>query len=169
VGTAVGTVVASDVDASQTLTYAITAGNTGGVFAINSTTGAITVATATLDFETTPSYSLTVEVTDNNGTPLSSSATVTININDVTETGLANALANSAINIYPNPSLGEIDIQANGLSLEGSNLTLFTAAGSIVYTGKYSKHLSLTHLSKGIYTLKIENEKTIFVKQIVIQ
>ena len=34
-GTVVGTVVATDPDAGDTLTYAITGGNTGGAFAIN--------------------------------------------------------------------------------------------------------------------------------------
>ena len=42
-GTVVGTVVASDPDAGDTLGYAITAGNTGGAFAINASTGEITV------------------------------------------------------------------------------------------------------------------------------
>ena len=45
-GTVVGTVVASDVDAGQSLTYAITAGNTSGAFAIDPGTGEITVANA---------------------------------------------------------------------------------------------------------------------------
>ena len=41
---------------AQAITYSITAGNTGGAFAINAATGAITVANSgALDFETTPS------------------------------------------------------------------------------------------------------------------
>ena len=43
-GTAVGTVTVTDPDAGQTHTFAITAGNTGGAFAINPSTGQITVA-----------------------------------------------------------------------------------------------------------------------------
>jgi Cadherin domain/RTX calcium-binding nonapeptide repeat (4 copies) len=82
-GTAVGTVTATDVDAGQTLTYAITGGNSAGAFAINAATGAITVANGSLlDFETTPSFSLTVQATDN-GTPLlNGSNTITINVTD---------------------------------------------------------------------------------------
>jgi hypothetical protein len=90
VGHVVGMVLASDQDAGQTLTYAITSGNTGGAFAIDAATGVITVANAILDFETIPSYSLTVQVTDN-GTPvLSSSATVTINLTDLNEVPVIN-------------------------------------------------------------------------------
>ena len=86
-GTAVGTVTATDPDLpAQTLTYAITAGNTGSAFAINSSTGQITVATSTaLDFEATPTFSLTVQVTDN-GTPAQSgSATITVNLTNVND------------------------------------------------------------------------------------
>ena len=83
-GAAVGTVVASDEDLpAQTLTYAITAGNGAGLFAIDSLTGAITT-TAPLDFETTPAYALTVQVDDGAGGV--TSATVTIDVGDLNDT-----------------------------------------------------------------------------------
>ena len=56
----VGTVSATDPDASDTVSYAITSGNGDGKFAIDDETGEITVARR-LDYETTPSYTLTVE------------------------------------------------------------------------------------------------------------
>ncbi|MGH8537584.1 MAG: DUF4347 domain-containing protein, partial [Gammaproteobacteria bacterium] len=62
-GTPVGTVIASDVDAGDTRSFSITAGNTAGAFAIDTATGQITVANAAaLDFETNPSFTLTVQV-----------------------------------------------------------------------------------------------------------
>lgn len=85
-GTPVGTPVATDPDAGQTPSYAITAGNSGGPFAIDAVTGQITVAnSAELDFKTTPSFALTVEVTDNGVPALSDSATVTVDLIDVNE------------------------------------------------------------------------------------
>ena len=85
-GTAVGTVAATDQDAGQTKSFAITGGNTGGAFAINATTGAITVATSSaLDFETTPSFALTVTVTDNGTPALADTATVTVTLTNVNE------------------------------------------------------------------------------------
>jgi len=64
-GAAVGTYAATDPDPGQTLTYAITAGNADGAFAINPSSGQITVADATkLDHETTPTRALTVSATD---------------------------------------------------------------------------------------------------------
>jgi hypothetical protein len=83
--TSVGTVVASDVE-NDTLTYTITAGNTNDAFAINASTGQITVnISSELDHETTPSYALTVRVTDD-GTPNEfDTATITVDVNDVNE------------------------------------------------------------------------------------
>jgi hypothetical protein len=84
--TAVGTVVATDADVGQVLTYAITAGNTGGAFAIDANTGAITVANmAALDFETTPNFALSVTATDNGTPAFSDTAAITVTVTDVNE------------------------------------------------------------------------------------
>ena len=77
----VGTVTATDEDTDD-LTYSISVGNTGNVFSIVDETGAIAVAAA-LDHETTPSYTLTVQVDDGNGGTVT--ATVTISVTDVAE------------------------------------------------------------------------------------
>ena len=79
--TPVGTVSASDAD-DETLTYSITAGNAAGKFAIATSTGAITVGGA-LDYETAPSYTLTVRASDGKGA--SATTTVTIAVTDVPE------------------------------------------------------------------------------------
>jgi uncharacterized delta-60 repeat protein len=85
-GTVVGSVVATDPDSGQTLTYQIIAGNSGGAFALDSSTGQLTVANRTaLDFETNPTFTVTIRVSDNGSPALSSTATVTINLGDVNE------------------------------------------------------------------------------------
>jgi len=87
VGTGVGKVTATDEDRlpTQTLTWEITHGNTGGAFEVDNT-GQITVAQAApLDLETNPSFSLTVEVTDNGSPARSGSATVTIHLTNENE------------------------------------------------------------------------------------
>jgi VCBS repeat-containing protein len=89
-GTAVGSVTATDPDAGQAFTYAITAGNGAGGFAINPATGAITVAnSAALDFETTPVFTLTVSATDNGVPPLADTAQVTINLTNANDAPVA--------------------------------------------------------------------------------
>jgi CSLREA domain-containing protein len=85
-GRLLGTVVASDPDAGQTLSYQITAGNTSGAFALDARTGRLSAAnSAALDFETTPVFTLTVQVTDSGSPTLSGTASVTIRLMDVNE------------------------------------------------------------------------------------
>ena len=81
-GDLVGMVSATDPDTGDMISYTITLGNTGDVFAIGVTTGDITVA-AGLDYETTASYTLTVEASDGRGG--SATATVTVTVTDVAE------------------------------------------------------------------------------------
>jgi len=77
-GTSVGTVLASDPDSGNVLSYSITAGNTSSAFSINASTGALSVNNSTA-LATNTSFSLTVKVTDGGG--LSANATVTVNVN----------------------------------------------------------------------------------------
>ncbi len=80
-GTEVGTVVASDPDVAQTLTYQFIGGNRLGIFAIDSTTGTITIADdAQLASVTRRQYALTVLVKDNGAPIARSQATVTITV-----------------------------------------------------------------------------------------
>jgi len=90
-GTLVGTIVATDPDNGQTLTYTILSGNTGNTFSLAANTGQITVEDNTLlDFETNPVFTLTVEVTDNGIPVMSDQASVTINLLDVNEAPVIN-------------------------------------------------------------------------------
>ena len=66
IGTLVGTIAGHDLDAGSILSYSLL-NNSGKPFAINATTGAVTVASGTLDYETTPTQSITVRVADQGG------------------------------------------------------------------------------------------------------
>lgn len=93
-GTVIGTITATDPDAGQTRTFAITGGNPNNAFAINPTTGVLTVSnTAALNFEATPQFALTVTATDNGSPARSGSALVTINLLNVNETPVLAAQA----------------------------------------------------------------------------
>jgi hypothetical protein len=126
-GTSVGAAIAaSDADAGQTLTYAIIAGNTDGAFAINSATGQLTVVNSgALNFEVTPSYSLTVQVTDNGTPAANSSATVTVNVTNVNEAPGAVTDVNPAANTVPeNSATGtSVGITASATDPDGTTLT----------------------------------------------
>jgi len=81
--TVVGTVAASDADVNSLLSaWTIVSGNTGNAFAIDATTGQITV-TGGLNFEGTKSYSLGVTVSD--GTATSVEGTVVVTVTNIVE------------------------------------------------------------------------------------
>jgi hypothetical protein len=95
-GTAVGTVIATDPNGGDHLTFSIISGNTGGTFAINPNTGAITVAnSSTLNFEVKPQYTLVVRATDNGVPPLFDNGNITINVNNVNDAPVAVADTNT--------------------------------------------------------------------------
>lgn len=81
-GSAVGTVAATG--GATPFLFTILSGNTGNAFAIDGTTGALTVNNAdALDFDTAPAYSLVVQV-KNTWTPQTTeTATVTIDLTQV--------------------------------------------------------------------------------------
>ncbi len=84
--TFVGTVIASDPNPGQSLTYSILSGNTNGAFSINTTTGVLRVSNFNmLDFETTPSFTLIVRVQDNGFGNLSSQANIIVSLINVNE------------------------------------------------------------------------------------
>jgi VCBS repeat-containing protein len=91
-GSVVGTIAATDPDAGDTLLLSVTGGSGAGAFAVDPTSGQITVADSSqLDFEATPSFTLEVTVTDAGGS--SDDATITIDLNNVNEAPVAGALA----------------------------------------------------------------------------
>ncbi|MDA1160650.1 MAG: cadherin domain-containing protein, partial [Planctomycetota bacterium] len=90
VATSVGTVLANDLETPSNLTFAITGGDPDGFFSIDSSTGDIVVANSGLDHEMSPAFNLTIQVTDPGS--LSASATVTINIGDLNEAPILDAI-----------------------------------------------------------------------------
>jgi PKD repeat protein len=141
-GTSVGTVDGSDPDVGDSLTYAITAGNELGVFAIHGSTGEITVAdNSNLDYEALPSFSLTVRVQDS--ASLVDTATITITVSDVNEVP-AVALADTTTSLAENTDTAspikvadvlvtDDDLGAHVLSLSGPDAVLFEIVDSTLY------------------------------------
>ncbi|NOR71228.1 MAG: hypothetical protein GQ532_16280 [Methylomarinum sp.] len=135
--TVLGTPTSSDPDDGATLSYSITGGNTGGVFAINSTTGEITVANGNLlDAVSTASYSLSVEVNDG---AITSTATITINVTDDTPPTISintisgddiiNAAENNNIVVINGSSIGAELGQTVTVSINNISYTTLVAAG----------------------------------------
>ena len=82
-GTAVGQMGMTDVNAGDSHTFTITAGNTAGLFAIDASTGVIRVADdVALQTAAPGNYTLQVQVTDSGTPPQSATATATITLLD---------------------------------------------------------------------------------------
>uniref|UniRef100_UPI00249144B1 Calx-beta domain-containing protein n=1 Tax=Marinifilum flexuosum TaxID=1117708 RepID=UPI00249144B1 len=83
--TIIGTVMATDNDAGTSFSaWKITAGNTDGIFELNASSGEISIADNTnLDYETTTSYTLSLTVSD--GTNISASETINIDVNPIND------------------------------------------------------------------------------------
>ena len=146
-GTVLGTVEATDPD-GDTLTYLIISGNDAEAFSLDSVSGALTVSmSSALDFETTPSYSLGIEVSDG---ALSDSATVTINLTDVDETTLS--LADASEMIYPNPTDGIINIKMAAFK----EATVYNLSGKRIMRSSDNR-IDVSALSEGVYIIKLEN------------
>ncbi|MFO7905365.1 MAG: DUF4347 domain-containing protein [Pirellulaceae bacterium] len=147
--TVVGTVSASDPE-DGTMHYAITAGNTDGAFTIDPTTGQITVAnSAALDYETTPTFNLTVAAIDDQGAY--GTATVTVNINEVNDAPVASAIEGIALNYTENDGaiavtstleVSDVDdtniesatIQITGSYISGEDFLAFTDTATITHS-----------------------------------
>jgi Ca2+-binding RTX toxin-like protein len=113
-GTTVGiTASARDLDATNnTVTYSLT-NNAGGRFAINSTSGVVTVA-GTLDYEAAPSRSIDVLASSSDGS--TSTQAFTIAINDVNE-------APTALSLVTPASLNENVITTAGIKVSDITIT----------------------------------------------
>ncbi|MGQ8338409.1 cadherin domain-containing protein [Sunxiuqinia sp. A32] len=96
----VGKVVASDPDASQQISYSITSGNNEGLFMIDPVSGDL-YTNSTIETNTNKSVVLYVTVSDNETTPLSSSAQVTVSINTM-EVNLAPVVSDQTFEIRKN-------------------------------------------------------------------
>ena len=78
VGHAVGTVSATSPTAGATVMYSLTAGNADGKFALDTTTGQITVASALDSATASSSCTLTVEASDGSGETATATVTITV-------------------------------------------------------------------------------------------
>ena len=144
-GTFVGNVLVDS--GTSPFTYFFTAGNEAGAFTINSSTGAITVANpAPLDFETQPTFTMTVAVVDaNNQTQFQ---TVIVRLTDVDETGNNTpptvSLTNTVISLPQTTDtsspvfvadivVSDDGLGTNQLSLTGDDASLFQIIDSQLF------------------------------------
>ncbi len=155
-GTEVGTIAASDPDEDD-ITFSILSGNTSDAFELGSTTGTLTVNNSdALDYETTPSFSLTVEVSDGS---VSTSATITVHV-DNTNPVLPLATV-SEITVYPNPTSGIAYVKIP----QNYSVEVYSIIGTkIVETT--SQEIDLSFTDPGVYFVLIKDDAGNSIKSI---
>lgn len=115
--TAIGTVAATDTE-GDALTFSITV-NSEDLFEIT-TGGELSLATgANLDFESTTSHTITIEVSDGS---LTGSATITINVTDVAE-NTAPAIADQAFTVSEDIDVTTAIGMVTATDAEGNSIT----------------------------------------------
>lgn len=162
-GTVVGRATATDADGGQTVTYSIVGGTGAGVFAINATTGVITV-TGSLNYEAVSSYTLDIRATDN-GTPvLFGAETITISIIDVPENTAPVLAALGPLSVAENAANGTVigtasatDAQSNTItySISGGNVDNIFAINSSTGAIRVNSNANLNYDFRNTYTLTI--------------
>jgi hypothetical protein len=128
-GDAFGIISATDPDTGDTLTYTITGGTGFGIFALNPATGVLTVSNAAaLDYETTPSYTLDILVTDSGG--LTDTATVTVNVLDVPENTAPVINALGPLSVAENAAINTVAGTVTSTDAESNTVTYSITAGN---------------------------------------
>lgn len=147
---------------TKSLTYSILSGNSQGAFQIHAQHGDLSVAdVAPLDFETTPSFTLEIQVTDGD---LTDQATITIQLNDLDEgvLGVHPELAN--ISVYPNPITNHLVIDWDKFK----SATIYSLLGNQLLTSKQAT-LNLARLPSGLYILQLNGRNQELVQLKVVK
>jgi hypothetical protein len=109
-----------------------------------------------------------VSVTNSSGC----SNTDTIKVTFIPCTGINEYGNDAVIAVYPNPTTGMTSIVVNGLG-KNANLNIYNIQGQSVYsekiTGETTTELDLSALPKGIYIVRINNEKANVLSRLIIQ
>ena len=130
IGTVVGMILATDVDANTTLAYAVTGGTGQAAFAVNPATGEITVANqALLDFEATPSVTLNITVSDSGAPQLSDTAVITINLTNVNEAPTAGNDGPFVVTRGTTLTVSAPGVLANDTDVDSPTLTAILVSG----------------------------------------
>lgn len=162
-GAYIGTIVATDPDAGQTKSFTIVSGNTDNAFAIDPSSGVLTVNnTAALDFEKTRQFNLVVVVTDNGSPAKAGSASVRVSLRDVNEAPIASPQSfavrtrASAGTLVGTVFATDSDAgQALSFSIESGNGLFNNIFRIDSRTGRITVNSSLSLLFAGQYNLKV--------------
>jgi hypothetical protein len=73
-----------------------------------------------------------------------------------------NPLAGFELEVYPNPTSGELTIKVNNGNIKNLTFCLYTSLGEQIHQGKFSnqiEHINMELMAPGYYMLKISHDK----------
>ncbi len=155
-GDEIGTVVATDADDATTFSgWTIVSGNTDDAFAIGAATGLLTVNDPTvIDLIATPSYTLTLTVSD--GTNTSAEETVTIEVGDgIAPTVTLSSDVGDVTNVSPISFTATFSELVQGFTLDDLTLTNATAANLVANDAQTTYTFDLTPEAEGTVSVSI--------------
>ncbi len=80
-----------------------------------------------------------------------------------------------SVSVFPNPNSGRFTLKVNSKNPERLQLIIFNGVGSMVAqeqidaSGNITRNIDLSHLSKGMYYLRLQSDKDVVMKKIIIQ
>ncbi|MFN9913370.1 MAG: cadherin repeat domain-containing protein, partial [Pirellulaceae bacterium] len=117
-GPSVGTITRSDVDSSDGATYSLV-DNAGGRFAINNSSGQVTVADGSLlDYEAATSHDITVRVTDTAGATFDK--VMAVSVTDVNEAPVLNTTFSPTMGLVLEGATNPSGVTVTSLVVDGS-------------------------------------------------
>jgi hypothetical protein len=167
ISTLVGTIIATDAEGDD-LTFQIISGNTGNAFVLNESSGQLTVnEPSLLDYETTPIFYLTIQVSDANE---ASSATITVRLTDIDDGDLIDEKKiNLAFSIYPNPTSGHFNIIIHDFKTD-QELIIQNVFGKVIYSAPVYQsvnNINVMDWSKGVYFVIYKTNAGCYIHKLV--
>ncbi|MCB2194501.1 MAG: T9SS type A sorting domain-containing protein [Bacteroidetes bacterium] len=167
VGSVIGQLSTEDVDAGDTYTYTLIAGDgtndaDNASFTID---GESLKAAMEFDFETQTEYSINIQSEDAGG--LTYSKSFVISINDLTETGIK-TFEEEGISIYPNPTNGIMEVQFTDDKFY--SVKVFNLLGEVIFEKQNiskSETINISDRINGIYIVTIESGNKIISRKIM--
>ena len=129
-GTIVGTAIANDINVGQTLTYAILSGNEAGAFSIDSNGQISVIDNIPLDYETTPTFNLEIEVSDDGSPSLSDTMSITIDLIDIFEASTPTTITDDFDPSVDNSQWEQISNGVDNTIFGGSGNSLYFSGGT---------------------------------------
>lgn len=175
-GTIVDTLEAMDPDEGQALSYSIISGNTDDAFAIDPFMGEITVNNSSaIDYETTPSFGLTISVQDDGPGNLKDESLITVDINNIDEPVSIIDFDSDILRIFPNPVKGSVYLEFSDAYHDELLIELRSINGTVYYQSEIELsntdriiELELSDIPEGLYILNVKSKTISLTRKIEI-